>query len=120
MFEVNYILRQHECTISDTLLVLTDTDPEVAKVLVRLHAAYNKAVEAKTRTSFSYEDLERFNILRNEAIELAHELVSIRKQWINKNLNAEDDITCQKDVIEAIRLREIAYEKAHYNLLKSS
>ncbi len=120
MQEVDYILRQHERTISDTLLILADTDPEVAKVLVRLHKAFKKAEEAKPRITLSLEDLDRFNYLRKEAVKLAHELVAIRKQWINKNLNAEDSITCREDVIKAIALQKMAYENAYYNLLKSN
>jgi hypothetical protein len=45
---------------------------------------------------------------------------AIRKQWINKNLNAEDSITCREDVIKAIALQKMAYENAYYNLLKSN
>ena len=120
MEEVDYILRQHERTISDTLLILTDTDTEVAKVLVRLYQAFKKAEEAKPRATLSLEDLDKFNCLREQAVKLAHELVAIRKQWINKNLNAEDSITCREDVIKAIALQKMAYENAYYNLLKSN
>ena len=120
MQEVDYILQQHERTISDSLLILTDTDPEVAKVFVMLYEAVKKAEEAKPRATLSLEDSDRFNYLREESVKLAHQLVAIRKQWINKNLNAEDSITCREDVIKAIALQKMAYENAYYNLLKSN